>query len=252
MRHRVHHRKLNRTSEHRLALRRNLAQSLVEHGRVTTTLPKAKDVQPFLERLVTLAVKLRKFEADGERSRALGARRTIYRLLGDRGIIPAEHREAYNSMSDAARAKTLRMASGRRHRTGEPRGRLDFTAESVTHRLIEFVAPKFEDRPGGYTRLIRLAKPRLGDDAATAMVQLLGDEEAPVSLAKPKRTSRRLRADARYAFAIKSAKAWSGRGGAKAAAGKPAGKASPDEATPKSESAADSGTPADDSDAAGK
>ena len=67
MRHRIHHRKLNRTSEHRRALRRNLAQSLVEHGRVTTTLAKAKDVQPFVERLVTLAVKLRKFEAAGER-----------------------------------------------------------------------------------------------------------------------------------------------------------------------------------------
>lgn len=236
MRHRIHHRKLNRTSEHRRALRRNLAQSLVEHGRVTTTLAKAKDVQPFVERLVTLAVKLRKFEAAGERASALRARRTIYRLLGDRGIIPADHREAYNGLSDAARAKTLRMVSGRRYRTGEPRGRLAFTAESVTHRLIESVAPKFEDRPGGYTRLIRLAKPRLGDDAARAMIQLLGDEEVPVSLAKPKRSSRRLRADSRYAFAIKSAKAWSGRGGAKAKTDEPAGQASPDKAAAEGES----------------
>ncbi|MCH8829123.1 MAG: hypothetical protein IID45_06050, partial [Planctomycetes bacterium] len=61
--------------------------------------------------------------------------------------------------------KTLRMASGRRYRTGEPKGRLDFTAESVTHRLLFTVAPRFEDRPGGYTRLIRLPRRRLGDAA---------------------------------------------------------------------------------------
>lgn len=229
MRHRVHHRKLNRTSEHRLALRRNLAQSLVEHGRVTTTLPKAKDMQPFVERLITLAVKLRKLGASGDAAGALRARRSIHRLLGDRSIIPAEHREAYNGMSDAGRARTLRMASGRRYRTGEPRGRLDFTAESVSHRLIETVAPKFEDRPGGYTRLIRLAKPRLGDDAARAIVQLLGDEDAPVSLTKAKKTARRKRADARYSFAIKSAKAWTGRGRSKGKAEADKPEPTPDE-----------------------
>ena len=68
-----------------------------------------------------------------------------------------------NQDEGPARAKTMRMASGRRHRTGDPKGRLAFTAESVTHRLIETVAPRFEDRPGGYTRLIRLAERRIGD-----------------------------------------------------------------------------------------
>lgn len=179
-------------------------------------------MQPFVERLITLAVKLRKFDASGDKVAALRARRTIHRLMGDRSIIPAEHREAYNNMSDAARAKTLRMASGRRHRTGEPRGRLNFTGESVSHRLIEAIAPKFEDRPGGYTRLIRLAKPRLGDDAARAIVQLIGDEDAPVSLAKSKKTARNRRADSRYSFAIKSAKAWTKRGGSKGGSAKKA------------------------------
>lgn len=98
------------------------------------------------------------------------------------------------------------MVSGRRHRTGDPKGRLAFTAESVTHRLIETVAARYEDRPGGYVRLIRLADRRLGDASALAILQLVGDEEAPGPLTRPGKTARRKRADARYAMAIKLAK----------------------------------------------
>jgi large subunit ribosomal protein L17 len=209
MRHRLHHRKLNRTSEHRLALRRNMAQSLIEHGRITTTIAKAKDIRPFVERLVTLAVKVRRAAASEDTAASLRARRAIYRLMGDRASIPAEHRAAYDDMSDAARNNTLRMASGRRHRTGEPKGRLVFTAESVMHRLIEGIGTRFADRPGGYTRLIKLSTRRLGDRSPLAMVQLVGDEEAPTSLAKPGKSARKRRADSRYSMAIKAAKAWS-------------------------------------------
>ncbi len=212
MRHRVRHRKLNRTSEHRWALRRNLTQSLIEHRRITTTEPKAKDLQPFVERLITLAVKVRGATDSGDTAAALRARRRIHRLLGDRAIIPADHRATYDGMSDAARAKTLRMVSGRRYRTGEPKGRLAFTAESVIHRLINTVAPRFADRPGGYTRLIRLSNRRLGDKAPLAMLQLVGDEEAPTSLTKPRKSSRQRRTDARYAMAIKAAKGWAKKG----------------------------------------
>lgn len=205
MRHRRHFRKLNRTSEHRLALRRNLAQSLIEHGRVTTTIAKAKDVRPFFERLVTLAIKTRRY-ASSDPAASLRARRRIHHLLSDRSMVPAEHRAAYEEMSDAVRAKTMRMVSGRRYRTGAPRGRLAFTGESVTHRLIETVAADLQDRPGGYTRLIRLASWRKGDNSELAMLQLVGQEEPPTSLTKPGKTGRQRRADARYAAAIKGAK----------------------------------------------
>jgi len=207
MRHRIHHRGFNRTSEHRKAMLRNLAQNLIEHGHVTTTLPKAKDLRPYVERLVTLAIRSRKCAAQNDAAGALRGRRAIHKILSDRAIIPSEHRDAYEAMSDARRAKTLRMSSGRRYRTGEPKGRLAFTAESVTHRLMEKVAPKFEDRPGGYTRIIHLAKRRVGDAAALAMLQFVGDEEAPLSITKPAPSARRRRADARYAMAIKAAKA---------------------------------------------
>ena len=211
MRHRIHQRKLNRTSEHRKAMLRNMAQNLVEHGQITTTLAKAKTLRPVFERIVTLAVTTRKLTAGDDRDGALRARRKLQQLLGDRGIVPKDHRDTYASMSDAHRVKSMRMPSGRRYRTGEPKGRLAFTAESVIHRLIEKIAPRFEDRTGGYTRLLRLPKPRLGDCSPVAVLQLVGDEEAPVSLTKPARSARRRRADARYAMAISAAKSWAGK-----------------------------------------
>jgi large subunit ribosomal protein L17 len=212
MRHRVHHRKLNRTSEHREALRRNMAQSLFEHGQITTTLPKAKDLRPFVEKLVTLAVRARRLGEAGDRAGSLAARRSIDSLMTDRAIIPSEHRAAYEGMSDAGRAKSVRMVSGRRYRTGEPKGRLVFTADSVTRRLIEKIAPRFVDRPGGYTRVIHLSDTRIGDSSRLAVLQLLGNEQAPGSLTKPRKSARRRRTDARYAMAVKAAKAWSTKG----------------------------------------
>ena len=55
MRHRVAHRKLGRTSSHRLAMFRNMAAALIKHEQITTTLPKAKELRPYVEKLVTLA-----------------------------------------------------------------------------------------------------------------------------------------------------------------------------------------------------
>lgn len=75
MRHRIAGRKLNRTSEHRLALRRNLVSSLFEHETISTTLEKAKEVRGFAEKLITLAKK-----------GTLPARRRAIRLLNNRAI----------------------------------------------------------------------------------------------------------------------------------------------------------------------
>ena len=206
MRHRVHFRKLNRTAEHRWALRRNMAQSLFEHGSITTTLPKAKNVQPFAEKLLTFAIRAHKARQSGQPVDELAARRSIQQLMGDRVIVPAEHRADYEGMSDAAREKTLRMPSGRRHRTGEAKGRLAFTADSVTHRLIDRIAPKFVERPGGYTRIIRTASRRIGDGSHLAVLQLVGNEQSPGSLSKPEKGARKRKADARYGLAIKVSK----------------------------------------------
>ncbi|MCP4593814.1 MAG: 50S ribosomal protein L17 [bacterium] len=232
MRHRIAHKKLNRTSAHRRALRRNLAQSLFEHGQIRTTLEKARDLQPFAERLITIS---KSAAGGGSSSVRLSARRRLYRLLGDRAIIPADHRGAYDLFSDAKRARVLRAPSGRRHRTGAAKGRLEFTAESVTHRLIETIAPRYQERDGGYTRVIRLGERRVGDHAPLAVLQLVGDERSPGSIAKPRKTSRRRKADARYAFVVKLAKGGGSRAPTSEAspvASSPAAAPDPDEAAP--------------------
>ena len=198
MRHLVAHRKLNRTREHRLALRRNMAQSLFEHGQIRTTLAKAKDVRPFVERLITLA--------RVARGGSLAARQRLIALMGDRAIIPAEFQEQYEEMSDAARRRVCRARSGRRYRHGQARGGQKFTTLSVVHHLIDNVAARFESRPGGYTRVIKLNPRKACDSAPMAVLQLVGEEESPGTVVRPGKTARQRRVERRYAFAAKALK----------------------------------------------
>lgn len=198
MRHLVARRKLNRTSEHREALRRNMAQSLFEHGQITTTLPKAKDLRPFVERLITLGRKAR--------SGNLAARQRLTALLGDRSLIPSDYQEQYEEMTDAARARVMRMRSGRRYRLGQARGGQKFTAVSIVHHLINEVVPRFEGRPGGYTRVIKLGTAGRNDNAPMAVLQLVGEEESPGTVTRPEKTARDRRTERRYAAAAKAAK----------------------------------------------
>ncbi len=135
MRHRVAGRKLSRTSEHRLALRRNLAQSLIEHETISTTIQKAKEVKPFVEKLITLAKKGK-----------LEHRRRAISLLGNRDI--------------------LELEDGQTNRKG-----------TVVGKLFSELGPRYLNRPGGYTRIIRLSLRRLGDNGELVLLQLLGEDE---------------------------------------------------------------------------
>ena len=135
MRHRVAGRRLSRTSEHRLAMRRNLVASLFEHETISTTIEKAKEVKPFAEKLITLAKK-----------GTLSARRRAISLLGNRDII--EHEDG-----GAVRKGT------------------------VIGKLFSEIAPRYIDRPGGYTRIIRLSLRRLGDNGQLVLLQLVGKDE---------------------------------------------------------------------------
>ena len=84
MRHRVAHRKLGRVTEHRLSLLRNQAQALLRHERISTTVAKAKELRPFVERLITVA---KRGLADGtDTIRAVNARRMVRRDLADREV----------------------------------------------------------------------------------------------------------------------------------------------------------------------
>ena len=135
MRHRKRRGKLKVSSSHNLAMRRNMVAALIEHGRVTTTVAKAKAFRSYAEKLITLAVK-------GYKSKELGT---------EEG--KAAHLHAVR-----------RVASMLPHKP-------------TVKKLFHEVAPAVGDRPGGYTRILRYDKSRLGDRAPLALFELV-DREA--------------------------------------------------------------------------
>ena len=136
MRHRVAHRKLGRVTEHRLAMLRNQATALIRHEHIETTVPRAKELRPFVERLITIAKRgVANADANGK---TLHARRLVARELVD---------------------------------------------QDVVGKLFETIAPRFAERPGGYTRILRLGY-RRGDSAEIAQLELIGSEFDPKATSK--------------------------------------------------------------------
>jgi large subunit ribosomal protein L17 len=121
MRHRKAGKKLGRDSAHRKALYSNLAGALIEHGRIKTTVAKAKAVKPLAEQMIT---------------------------LGKRGDL---------------HARRLALA--------------ELRSQDVVHLLFADVAPRFADRPGGYTRIVKLG-PRQGDAAEMVYLELVDFDPA--------------------------------------------------------------------------
>ena len=119
MRHLVKGRKLNRTASHRIALKRNLAISLIEHKRIKTTLPKAKELQGFVERLVTYAKK---------------NNLSSYRLITQK--LPGS------------------------------------LGKKSANTLIHDIAPNYDNRNGGYTRIIKLSN-RKNDNALMSIIEFV-------------------------------------------------------------------------------
>lgn len=152
MRHRVAHRKLGRKTEHRLALLRNLCTSLITHERLITTLPKAKELRPFAERAITLG------------KRALAA-------------------EAPETAVHKRRLAAAYFFTGNTNRTpdgGYKRPQAPRTAGvAALEKLFGEVASRFAERPGGYTRILKLGT-RRGDGAEMALIELLGSEAKEV------------------------------------------------------------------------
>jgi large subunit ribosomal protein L17 len=122
-------RKLGRTSEHRIALLRNLSTALFDKEKITTTLAKAKELRPFAEKLVTLSKK-----------ETLHARRQVLRHIHDRAVVA---------------------------------------------KLFDTLSARYAQRPGGYTRIMKLG-PRRGDHAEMAIIELVGAAETEEAQ-KPKK-----------------------------------------------------------------
>jgi large subunit ribosomal protein L17 len=113
-----------------MSLLRNQATALLQHERIETTVPKAKELRPFVERLITIA---KRGVGSGDAIKTLNARRLVLQDIQDRLVVG---------------------------------------------KLFDELAPRFADRPGGYTRLLRIGY-RRGDSAAVAQVELIGSEFDP-------------------------------------------------------------------------
>lgn len=185
MRHRIYGKQLNRTSAHRRAMLRNLAAGLFEHGQIETTLPKAKAAQGFAEKLITIA-----------KTKNLSNRRRLEARINDRRLFAwADDPQVPEDRKQNAIFETPSEDEIKRNRYGD----LKSSPRLVEH-LITKVAPMFEDRNGGYTRIVKLDKHRLGDGADLVILQLVGMEDGP-QVGGAGTSSRRKKADKRTAFA---------------------------------------------------
>jgi len=182
MRHRRRGRKLGRNPNHQRALLRSLASALIlterdaelddnapkVKGRIITTLQKAKEVRPLVERCVTIA------------RRALPHQETADQLEPNVDRNSEKWRSWRNSDQWCEWNQTVAPVVAARRRALKLLGN-----KQAVRILFEEIAPRFEDRPGGYTRVLRLAKPRLGDSGTQAILEFVGTHDR-VSRAAPK------------------------------------------------------------------
>lgn len=171
MRHRKSGRKLGRNPSHQRALVRSLASALFlterdaefdpnppkVKGRIITTVAKAKEVRPLVEKCITIA---RKAVAAADAAAAHGTR-------AERG---SSEWKAWRA-SDKWKSWNAAMAPAL---AGRRRCLSLLGDKGAVVALFDAVAPRFTDRPGGYTRIIRLAKPRLGDAGQQAILEFVG------------------------------------------------------------------------------
>ncbi|MDD4267306.1 MAG: bL17 family ribosomal protein [Pirellulales bacterium] len=171
MRHRNKGRKLGRNPSHQRALLRNLASALIlterdaEHdenapkvkGRIVTTLPKAKEVRPLVEKCITIARKSLPHQEAAERLDC-GAERGSDTWRAWRNSPEWQSWNQAVAPVVAARRRALKLLGDKK----------------AVEILFEELGPRFADRPGGYTRILKLATPRLGDAGPQAILEFVG------------------------------------------------------------------------------
>lgn len=145
MRHKVAHRKLGRTSEHRKSLLRNLCTSLIVNERIVTTLPKAKELRPFAERVITLGKRAKSAET------------------GEQQVHARRLASAYFHAGN-----TNRFPDGYYKRKPAPRTAGVLAVDKVFGELAE----RYSQRPGGYTRILKIGA-RRGDGTEMAIIELV-------------------------------------------------------------------------------
>ncbi|REJ92801.1 MAG: 50S ribosomal protein L17 [Planctomycetota bacterium] len=174
MRHRLRGRKLGRSHSHRKAMLNNMAASLIRTvrideddpgrprtpGRIVTTVPKAKELRPMVEKLITLAKKARPHEERAEEF-ATTAERNTSEWKSWRESDQWQQWAAARAPAVAARRRAFSILR-------------DDEAVDI---LFDELADRFIDRPGGYTRIVRIAARRLGDAGEQALIEFVGERD---------------------------------------------------------------------------
>lgn len=165
MNHRRKGRKLNRNATHRLALFRNMSRALITYETIKTTVPKAKELRMFVEKLVTMAKKAA--------------------ILAEKIAASTDDAEKKKLSAQALHLRRQAMAwLGPTHGTGiyDKKGEPveDKTTNTVLKKLFNVLGPRFKGRPGGYTRVLKLHEVRLGDAGAQAIIEFLKEGEQKV------------------------------------------------------------------------
>lgn len=174
MRHRVRGRKLGRNASHRKAMFRNMATSLIcslrsdeddpkrpkVAGRIVTTVAKAKELRPIIEKLITLAIKAADHQAKADQFATKAERGTDAWKTWRK----SEEWQKWNQAVAPSVAMRRRAFAALR----------DHTAVNI---LFSDLAQRFADRPGGYTRIVRLPTRRLGDAGEQALIEFVGERD---------------------------------------------------------------------------
>jgi len=197
MRHRIAGRQFSIDKDHRRAMLRNLAAGLFEHGQIETTITRAKAVQPMIEKLITIA-----------KRNTFSSRRLITRRLTDRQIhVWVADPNVKDWKKDNAYFELPDKSEVEFNRYGEVR-----KAPRLVQHVMTKIGPMFADRDGGYTRIIKLGKRRLGDGVDLVLLQLVGKEEGPELGGGD--SHRRTKAEKRRQFAAGLVKAGAGKANA--------------------------------------
>ena len=141
MRHRKHTFKIGRTASHRRCMIANMLKSLIEHERIETTVTKAKELRRHADKMITLAKK----NTLSSRRQAIAELMITYNTLS-----PSEAREAKAGKTGAYNAD-----------------------RQVINKLFENLSQRFATRNGGYTRIVKIADQRIGDNAPVCLIEYL-------------------------------------------------------------------------------
>ena len=177
MRHRKRGRHLNRNAAHRRSLFRNLSRALITHESIVTTLPKAKELRPFVEKLITFAKKAHAVVAAAAGKDEAEQKKAKVRALHYRRLAMAElgptHGTAIWDKKDELIEDPLNTSAKK-------------SADTVLKKLFRELGPRYAERPGGYTRVMKQHYRRLGDAGSTAVIELLKKGETKVRMKERK------------------------------------------------------------------